>query len=512
MDHHVSSPWVRPTDGKSEGRDWCVAESWTKFIFPFLFDPTGVHDGRGELAEFLIHDPKRPGSWTESDFGPRELDNMLPYVRQYLKLPKNHRRIALNRECLGQASGFRFTTSATSEDYDQLGFDISEVVLNIFFNGVACLSLEIRPRTPEHVSVKDIELINARLASLANGAAFELDTPWAGDTPEFSVAAICQSQQTMTIKKLIDTLLEPVLRPSAPWSVTPMVDRFLPIYGAILLSPSQEAPIDELDERFYQFAQHHLTILRKTFTPNNISTFSEIHLEDSAHHYVPYHNVIHSQSLDGGFILAYDNGLPHFSRSPSPAMESFRTNYFFMMLIPYHQRLSILRYAMAAANAGLSPERGSELRRLREEIYDFTSRCYFSEASVSEERNHIYDRWQQEFHVVRMYNELKEEVHDIDNYLADLERERENELRDQTSKRDSRNMQLFAVITLVFLPVSLLLVAIPAIPILNRWINFATHPLRSGFIILAMVGVVILLLGLMFRYLKYARSMPKPLE
>lgn len=500
---------VPNADAIERDAEWHVSAAWTKFIYPFLFtwSPSASTTTNQDFADYLIDDPGRPGAWQEYDFGSRELENMLPYVKQYLQLPKNHRRIAMNPDCLSGGCGFHFVGADQPETF---AFDITEIVLNVFFNGVAVLSLEVRPLAPDPRTIETIESVNARLASLANGTPFQLSGPWNGSMEGFSIAQLCLNNRVMTIKQLIDTLLDPVVQPNSPWTLTPMVDRFLPVYGAVLLSPAESAPTHVLDERFFEFAQHHLTILRKTFTPNNISTFSQIHLEDSTHHYMPYHNVIHSQSLDGGFILAYDNGLPHFAREPAPAMESFRTSYFFMMLIPFHQRLSILRYAMTAASAGLSPERGAELRRLREEIYDFTSRCYFSQASVSEERNHIYARWQKEFHVDRMYNDLKEEVHDIDNYLADLERERENELRDQAMQRDSRNMQLFALITMVFLPVTLLLYAIPAIPILNRWINFANNPIRSGGIVLAMAGFVAFLLALMFRYVKRARKVPTP--
>lgn len=484
--------------------EWQIAENWTKFLYPFLF--TNHATIEDDFSALRVADRAHRGTWVEQEFNPRELENMLPYVKQYLQLPTNHRRFELSGRCLHPEALFTFVTEKHVEGLD---FRIRDIVLHVFFNGVACLAIEVEPvRINDHaLTVEEVEWGNAQLASLIHGTPFTLTNPQ-DLTPEgddvFSISTLCESQEQLTIRDLITSLLNSFYEDKET-TITPMVDRFLPVYGAMLLRPHTESSIETLDEQFFEFAQHHLTILRKTFTPNNISTFSEIHLEDSTHHWMPYHNVIHSQALDGGYILAYDNGLRHFSGDHAPAMASFRTSYFYMMLIPYHQRLSILRYAMAAADAGLSPERGAELRKLREEIYDFTSRCYFSQASMSEERNHIYERWQQEFHVVRMYNELKEEVHDIDNYLADLERERENELRDRSLRRDSRNMQLFGFITLTFLPVSLLLYLIPAIPILSRWINFAHHPGRSIAIVAGMVAFVACLLSLMIRYLRRGR-------
>lgn len=473
--------------------EWDVAETWTKFVFPFWFDAEQVDS----LPTWIPSE-----GWVERALETHELENMLPYVKQYLELPANHRRFEVEDHGLGGHTVFSF------RDDQSLLFEISEIVLHLFFNGVGCLSLEIRPHGP--TTIQYVQSINARLASMINGSPFHIAESHITTDDSIRIVRLFGTEEFMTIHQLIDALLNSFAETSDFWSVTPMVDRFLPVYGALLLKPLENTSIELMDERFFEFAQHHLTILRKTFTPNNISSFSEIHLEDSTHHYMPYHNVIHSQSLDGGYILAYDNGLPHFSKSPAPAMESFRTSYFFMMLIPFHQRLSILRYAMAAALAALSRERGAELRQLREEIYDFTARCYFSQASVSEERNHIYDRWQQEFHVVRMYNDLKEEVHDIDNYLADLDRQRESVLRDRGLRRDSRNMQLFALITLVFLPVSVVLYGIPAIQILGHWINFHTSPWRSFVILLGMATFVTCLLAVMFRFVRHAREVPGP--
>lgn len=502
------SPWDPKHTSTNDTEQWQIAETWTKFLFPFLFTnrlKPNVQSCGSDFADALLDDRRNPGIWDETVFQAAELENMLPYVKQYMRLPTNHRRFELARTHVDPAATFAFLTT----EADQLAFHIHEVVLHVFFNGVACLAIEVRPeRRDTELTVTDVERINAHLASLVRGTPFRLNEGGSGDAESgvSGIAKFCRARQHITIKDLIDDLLGSFYDAESLVTITPMADRFLPVYGGMLLRPAQEASTETLDEQFYEFAQHHLTILRKTFTPNNISTFSQIHLQDSNHHYMPYHNVIHSQSLDGGFVLAYDNGLRHFSGHPAPAMESFRTSYFYMMLIPFHQRLSILRYAMAAAQAGLSPERGAELRQLREEIYDFTSRCYFSQASVSEERNRIYERWQHEFHVVRMYNELKEEVHDIDNYLADLERERENELRDRAARRDSRNVQLFGLVTLIFLPVSLLLYAIPAVPIVRRWINFGQSPFRSFAIVLAMIAFVIVLLTFIFRYLRRGRK------
>lgn len=508
---------------------WQIGQTWTKFLYPFLFAnrfKPEVEACGTEFAEVLISDPSLDGVWVEKQFEAQELENMLPYVKQYLQLSSNHRRFQVDFSCLSPESIFTLINE-DSPDFKivqkqvPLFFQITHIEMYVFFNGVGCMVVEVQPlsMTGSPLLIEEIERLNSRLASLVNGGTFQKVasalatssseksflnsiTPEAIDPVQWNLADICQKQSHLTIKLLLDGLLKSFHSKESILSVTPMVDRFLPVYGALLLRPNQDISIEELDEHFHEFAQRHLTILRKTFSPNHISQFSKIHLNDSEHHYIPYHNVIHSQSLDGGFVLSYDNGLSHFSGAKSPAMESFRTGYFYMMLIPFHQRLSILRYAMGAANSGLSPERGAQLRKLREEIYDFTSRCYFSQASVSEERDCIYRRWQSAFHVAQMYNELKEEIHDIDNYLESLERERQNELQHLALRHDSQNMGLFNLITLVFLPITILIQTIPDIPVLYGWIHNAKSPILSILIVGSMFVFIGFILSFLLRMFK----------
>ncbi|WP_258110199.1 hypothetical protein [Alicyclobacillus sp. SP_1] len=482
--------------------EWTIAKTWSKFVYPFIFPANPAESCQAQynkLIEYLVRNQGEHQPWVEKAFEAHELDNMLPYVKQYLRLPSNHSRFVLDARVVAPDDVFFFEADCESET-ETIRFSMSSIELYLFFNGVGFVSIEVRPPSssvlsdgsphaaavtssvsPAEWTVEDIERLNSRVASLSRGEIF-----------------VGPRGRRQTVGEMLKEILSPLQNCTSCPTYIPMVDRFLPVYGAILLrAKDQNVPerdsMEAMDEEFFQFAQSHLTILRKTFTPNNISHFSQIHLNDMEHHYMPYHNVIHTQSLDGGFVLAYDNGLRHFSGEHPPSMDSFRTNYFYMMLIPYHQRTSILRYAMEAADAALAETRGAMLRQLREEIYDFTSRCYFSQASVSEERDRLYRRWQSAFNITQMYNELKEEVHDIDNYLADVERARERELRNASLARDNRNMALFSFITLVFLPISLVLQFAEASPELRAWMRpeGGFDPLILALVLLALFGAAI---------------------
>lgn len=497
---------------------WKIGSTWTKFLFPFLFDVdiAGYADSaHPKVSDYFVESQWVRRVWVEHEYDLAELDNMLPYVKQYLKLPDNHRRFRMNDACISPRLVFAFQQPSLA-----CAFRIASIEMDIFYNGVGFISIEIEPlaeggpcpKAP--LTIEQVEQTNAQLASITNGVPFRVvgsvfqEEEMDRESKLFldnEYADWCDLHKSYTLKSLLDELLLLPFREDDHLSITPMIDRFLPIYGALLLHPTRASePIERLDEQFFHFAESHLTILRKTFTPNHISRFSQLHVDEEGHNYMPYHNVIHSQSLDGGFVLAYDNGLAHYQGERPRAMESFRTNYFYMMLVPFHQRLSILRYASEMANLAVSPRRGERARKIREQIYDFSSRCYFRQASVSEERNTIYRRWQSIFHVTEMFLDLKQEVHDIDNYLAELYRSRDAALRDKMMRRDMRSSQLFGLITLVFLPITITTQIIMSIPVLQSWIQPERHPLHSLMILFLMILFVACMLYFILRYVRRA--------
>ncbi len=152
------------------------------------------------------------------------------------------------------------------------------------------------------------------------------------------------------------------------------------------------------------------------------------------------------------------------------------------MLLALHQRMSILCYEMAAADAARNAHPANALRTLREQIYDFAARCYFSQASFSEERDQLYRRWQRAFNINQMYDELKDQVHDIEGYLAQVARDRELEAREGELRQEAERNRLNALITLVLLPVSIASGLIQASPVVSNWINSGKTPATAELI------------------------------
>ncbi len=503
---------------------WSVHEAWTKFVYPFelgIKNETAFARLADHISSYQVEttdDDTPVQMWREFQYFDSDLDNMAPYVKRYMRLPENQRRFVLSDKVIQYFSDMQ-SERLTSSD---LGFQLSEVDLYLFFNGVCFLVMEIRPTTSlsapgAPIQVEWIENLNAGLSSLTRKTSIrqrrDMDERRGGNIPiwfhEFTADGMLKSVASgfpVTLQSLIQHVFMACFNnwdEGGEWQ--PLVDTFLIVYGAILLKRSDDEE-NRVHTSFFDFVTKHITTLRKTLTASNSNHFVRHVLEDSEHNYIPYHNVIHTQSLEGGYVIAFDNGTPHFQGNRSPAMRSFRTNYFYMMLLAMHQRMSIMTYAMAAADAALSSKRATKLRLLREHIYDFTSRCYFSQASVSEERDHLYRKWQRVFNVTQMYEELKVEIKEIDEYIASLTKERELENRNEQIRQEAKRTQLFSWISFIFLPVTVVLYVIQASPIVAGWIDFHHDPVGSTLVIVLMIAAILLVARAVYRSFKLIRK------
>ncbi len=502
---------------------WRVQEAWTKLVYPFALD---IRDDStfSQLADFIasfqvsiISEPTPVHMWREFQYYDSDLDNMAPYVKRYMRLPQNQRRFVLADSVI-QLFSDMLTERMSNAD---VGFKIAEVDLYLFFNGVGFIVLETQPVVSYEtlLQVEWIENLNSDLASLTRKTPIRQRKSQEvsrqnSNIPvwfhEFTADGMLKSLAfgyPVTIQSLIQHVFMACFNTwegSGEWH--PMLDTFLIVYGAVLLKKPDDGEEWNIHTDFMDFATKHITVLRKTLTSNNSNHYVRHILDDWEHNYIPYHNVIHTQSLEGGFVMAFDNGTPHFQGYRSPAMRSFRTNYFYMMLLAMHQRMSILLYAMAAADAALSNNRAQKLRLLREHMYDFTSRCYFSQASVSEERDQLYRRWQRVFNVSQMYEEMKEEIKEIDDYMAGLTKEKELENKENEIRQEAQRTQLFSWISFIFLPVTMVLYIIQASPIVAKWINFKQDPIGSSLLIMIMIAAVVLLAEVLYRTYKRIKS------
>lgn len=479
---------------------WTVRETWTKFTYPIISTKSEIpldQITQSFLQLVMSDDSTRPQRkiWNEYPYNERELYNLSPYVKRYLELPVNQRRLRFDTEILDELGVFQ---SENQLHYGP-GFRFSNIDLHLFFNGIGILVIEVCPdplydetgTNKQTLKVEWIEDVNSALASIGREIRFKKTNIQNNPTlnhqeDRCTMRSIAAGQAFYFSDFITDVLLAPCQMNSENALYQAAVDTFLPAFGALLIELNEDTVHlrgKELADSFGRFVAEHLTVLRKTLPSDSANVLAQHVFGDPEHNYMPYHNVIHSQSLEGGFVVAFDNGSPHYHTRPAPAMASFRTHYFNMILMALHQRLSILKYTMAAAEASLQVHRFAKLQLLREQIYDFTSRCYFTQVSMSEERDQLYRRWQRAFHVLEMFDGLKEEVAEIQGYLAGRIAARETEQRALQIRNENARTLIFMYITVLFLPITVVLNVITASPVWLPWLNFHTHPIRAWILI-----------------------------
>lgn len=138
-------------------------------------------------------------------------------------------------------------------------------------------------------------------------------------------------------------------------------------------------------------------------------------------------------SLEGGGFLSIDPPQHEFFRVQM--QNHLDHEYFVLYLMTLMQRFTLIGLSDDVARHWNRDDRKNrrELRqgvfdRIRESLFHFTARGYFS--SVVQEDNHhrFYRRWQKTLQVAELYDEVREEVREMHEYLTDRQRSRRDEL------------------------------------------------------------------------------------
>lgn len=133
-------------------------------------------------------------------------------------------------------------------------------------------------------------------------------------------------------------------------------------------------------------------------------------------------------SLEGGGFVASDASREHFFLKTLPS--HLETSYFLVFLIALQQRFSLIAMSADVARHWQCETRGrirTELRkvfeRTRDRLFDFTARYYFLQVVQRENHHLCYQRWQAVFETRALYDEVSMEVHEMSEYLRDVDRQ-----------------------------------------------------------------------------------------
>lgn len=127
-------------------------------------------------------------------------------------------------------------------------------------------------------------------------------------------------------------------------------------------------------------------------------------------------------SIEGGAFLAFDALKTQFFRETLPG--HLRQEYFLLFLLALHQRFALMGLSGQVAknwplhsNAQEDAAREETFQKIRTSMLAFTARGYFAQAMQREHHHRSYQKWQDTFQIPRLYQEVRDEIREMHEYL-----------------------------------------------------------------------------------------------
>lgn len=144
-------------------------------------------------------------------------------------------------------------------------------------------------------------------------------------------------------------------------------------------------------------------------------------------------------SLDGGSFLACDAPDNEFFNHTLPA--HIRDQYFHLYIIALHQRFALMSMSHEVAEKWMATterERVEAFKRIRDKFLAFTARGYFAQVMQREHHHRCYRKWQDTFELQKMYEEVREEVREMFEWLYLKSAEEQAKLIKQETEEAAR--------------------------------------------------------------------------
>lgn len=136
-------------------------------------------------------------------------------------------------------------------------------------------------------------------------------------------------------------------------------------------------------------------------------------------------------SLEGGAFVAFDAPKDNlFFRETLPS--HLRDQYFLVFLLALHQRFALIRLSQRVAErwTGDRDDRFVRFGRIREDFLDFSARGYFVQVMQREHHHRFYRKWHEIFQMDALYQEVRNEIREMHDYLLMKQNERLQELQE----------------------------------------------------------------------------------
>ena len=400
--------------------------SFLHFVYPFTFRPD-TFEARARAID------ANAGVWLPGKFPVQE---MLFHVADYLKpaegkpraarlwklSEQNHNPLRLTRDLKGTLAANKqeipFTFGGAQNN--------SPVVeLALFSVGVGFLTVAARP-TEGDAAAWLAFLHYFRVMNGSHNVSMRLVPP-----PDVKRAFYFASDdaQVTSYSHILQTLLNTAALPEDAkrwWYDVFVPGRMIP-FGALFVDGLEsEAERARLLYRVRNFFREEQIV---------IATPEELQIKNNPA-YMPYaEGQQFVFSLQGGLFVAFDAPDTEFFRVTLPS--HLRDEYFLVFLLTLYQRFTLMRLSQRVTERWSEgkDERATNFAHIREQFLEFSARGYFVQVMQRDHHHRFYRKWHEIFEMDQLYQEVREEVREIHEYLRMNQAERMQELQENQKRQ-----------------------------------------------------------------------------
>ena len=455
--------------------------SFIHFVYPFLFDPSSFAERVARVEAATCHSNTRAGEelpmwlplWKEKGF-PR--DDMLAYVAGFLNPEDAGRataRVWKLNDRLDEAFGLAGRADwelvrREKKDEKAIPFSFGEVgsgssslfaaQLALFRVGVGFVTVRVRPESEdvldwlEFVSnfrfVKGQRQLTVRATKASHDAATG-EVKAADFFPPSAAGGVRDKEGGGRVfVDVLDALLRSgSLSPGEEWwkdvFIPEQVMPFAVIYvdgpegdeaaraESAEAGPQAQAGVAHagLPEDFQL-----IYMLRNFFHAPQGSNPAPEDLAPDHSSIIPYaERCWFIFSLDGGHFLARDAPQTHFFRRTLP--DHLRDQYFLLFLIVLQQRFALMSISQDVVMKWLTEadeeKRAEAFGGIRDRLLDFAAHGLFTQVMQREHHHRAYRKWQEVFQIKALYDDVRDEVKEIHDFLQMKRTERIKQLAEE---------------------------------------------------------------------------------
>lgn len=181
------------------------------------------------------------------------------------------------------------------------------------------------------------------------------------------------------------------------------------VYSYCCLS---EESWEEGEQELFQRYKH---VWQKNFY---VPAAERIYTEET--NYTPWKYSMYGFTMEGGVVLSCEKDI--FNRDILPF---YYGNYFFdLYLLSLYQRIRLMRFSRRLAETEILKSSKVMVARLREDILDFFNQYIFNQVSKYSIGNEIWRKWQNVLEIESMFDQVHQELAEMDDYLKSVRQER----------------------------------------------------------------------------------------